>query len=84
MPWAIEELFALIVIDWSVAAVTVNAKLFEVIPFWVAVRLLGPTAVPVARPVALTLTVAGAEEAQVAALVRFWVLPSLKVPVAVS
>ena len=44
--------------------------------------LLDPIATPVARPVALTLAVAELELFQVAVLVRFWVLPSLKVPVA--
>src|SRR5215470_3885754 len=72
------------VIDCSVAAVTASAKLFDVIPFWVAVMLLEPIASPIARPVALTFTVAGLEDAQVAVLVRFCVLPSLNVPVAVN
>ena len=71
-------------IDCKVAAVTVNEKLLETIPFWVAVILLEPVPAPVARPVALTLTEAGVDEAQVAVFVRFCVLPSLKVPVAVS
>jgi hypothetical protein len=81
---AIEELLALMVIDCSVAAVTDRAILFEVIPFCVAVMLLDPIAAPVAKPVVLMLTVAGLEEAQVEVLVRFCVLPSLKVPVAVN
>jgi len=84
VPLAIEELFALMVIDCSVAAVTASAKLFDVTPFWVAVMLLEPIAAPVARPVALTFTAAGLEEAQVAVLVRFCVLPSLNVPAAVN
>ena len=84
MPLGIEELVALIVIDCSVAAVTVRAKLLEMIPVWVAVMLLDPTANPVARPLALMFTVVVLEEAQVTVLVRFWVLPSLKVPVAVN
>ena len=46
--------------------------------------LLEPIAAPVARPVELMLTDAGPEEAHVAELVRFCVLPSLKVPVAVN
>ena len=58
-------------IDWSVAAVTVKAKLFEAIPVWVAVMLLEPIAAPVARPAELTLTVAGVDEVQVAVFVRF-------------
>ena len=61
---------------------TERAKAFDVIPFWVAVMLLDPIAAPVARPLALMLTDAGLEEAQVAVFVRFCVLPSLKVPVA--
>ena len=84
VPLAIEELLALIVIDCSVAAVTANAKLLELIPFWVAVMLLEPTAAPMARPVALMLTVAELEEVQVAVLVRFCVVPSVKVPIAVN
>jgi len=46
--------------------------------------LLDPIAAPVASPVALTFTVAGPEEAQVAVLVRLCVLPSLNVPIAVN
>ena len=84
MPLAIEELDALIVIDCSVAAVTVRAKLLEVIPFWAALMLLDPMVRPVARPLALMLAVAEFELVQVAEFVRFCVLPSLKVPVAVN
>jgi len=79
-----EEPFALIVIDCRVAAVTARAKLLELIPLWDAVILLDPIADPLARPVAPMLTVLGLDEVQVAVLVRFWVLPSLKVPVAVN
>lgn len=68
----------------EITAVTVNAKLFDVIPFWAAVILVEPMATPVARPVVLMLALAGIELAQVAVLLRFWVLPSLKVPVAVN
>jgi len=48
------------------------------------VILLEPIAAPVARPVALILTAAGFELAQVAVFVRFCVVPSVKVPVAVN
>lgn len=68
----------------EITAVTVNAKLFDVIPFWAALILVEPMATPVARPVELMLPFPGIELAQVAVLVRFWVLPSLKVPVAVN
>ena len=85
MPLAIEELLALILIDCSVAALTVSGKLLEVIPFWVAVTLLEPTAIPVAKPpLVAMLTAAVLDEAHVAVLLRFCVLPSLKVPVAVN
>ena len=84
VPFAIDEFGALIVIDLSVAAVTVNVKLVEVTPFWVAVMLLEPIAFPVARPLTLMLMIAGFELTQVTVLVRFCVLPSLNVPVAVN
>ena len=74
----------LIVMACNVAAVTVSAKLFEVIPFWVAMMLLEPIAVPLAKPAVLTFTVTGLEEVHVVEVARFWVLPSLKVPVAVN
>jgi len=72
------------VIDCKVAAVTERTEVLDVIPFWVAVMLLDPIAAPVARPVVLILTAAGFDEAHVAVLVRFCVLPSLNVPVAVN
>lgn len=72
------------VIDCSVAAVTDRAILFEVIPFWVAVTLVEPIPIPVARPVALMLATVALELAQMAAFVRSWLLPSLKVPVALN
>ena len=84
MPLAIEELLALMLIDCSVAVLTVSGKLLEVIPFWVAVTLLEPTAIPVAKPLVAMLTAAVLDEAHVAVLLRFCVLPSLKVPVAVN
>jgi hypothetical protein len=43
-----------------------------------------PTPAPVANPAALIVAVAVFDELQVAVLVRFWVVPSLKVPVAVN
>ena len=43
-------------VERNVAAVTVSANELEVIPFWVAVMLLEPTAAPVAKPVTLMLT----------------------------
>ena len=84
MPLAIEEPAALILIDCSVAAVTVKTKVLEVIPFWVAVILLEPSPAPVTRPAALMVAAPGFELVHVTLFVRFCVLPSLKVPVAVN
>jgi hypothetical protein len=77
-------LAAVIEIDWSVAAVTLSAIELEVIPFCVAEMLLEPTAAPAARPPGLIVTAAVLDELHTAETVRFWVLPSLKVPVAVN
>ena len=84
VPLAIEELFALMVIDCNVAAVTVSAKLFELIPFWAAVILLEPIAVPVAIPAAVILTFAGVDELHVTEFVRSCVVLSVNVPIAVN
>ena len=84
VPFAIDVLGELIVIDCRVAAVTVRANVLEVIPFCVAVMLLDPIAAPVAKPVVFILTVAVLELPQTAVLVRFCVLPSVNVPVAVN
>lgn len=75
---------AVTLIDCNVGAVTVRAKLFDVIPLCVALMLLEPIADPVARPAALMLTVIGLELAQIAVFVKFCVLPSVNVPVAVN
>lgn len=75
---------AVIEIDCSVAAVTLSAIELEVIPFSVAEMLLEPTAAPAARPLGLIVTAAVLDELHTAERVRFWVLPSLKVPVAVN
>ena len=84
MPFATEVVVTLIVIDCSVPAVTLSATLLEVMPDWAAVILLEPIADPVARPVALMLTAEELDEVQVAVFVKDWVLPSLKVPMAVN
>jgi len=84
VPLAIEEPLALMLIDCNVAAVTVNANMFDVTPLCVAVMLLEPIDIPDARPVALMLAEVGAELAQAAVFVKFCVVPSLNVPVAVN
>ena len=71
MPLAIDVLLAAIVIDCKVAAVTVNAIVFEVIPLCVALMLLVPVPEPVARPLELTVDTAVFDEFQRAVLVRF-------------
>src|SRR5205807_834581 len=83
-PFAIEVLAELMVIDCSVAAVTVSTSVFAVTPLWVAVILVEPMPKPVARPLALMLATDAFEEAHATEVVRFWVLPSLKLPVAVN
>lgn len=54
------------------------------IPFRVALIVVVPSDNAVAKPFALMLTAAGFEELQLAMLVRFCWLLSLKVPVAVN
>ena len=81
---AIDTLLAVIVIDRSVAAVTLSAMMFEVTPLCAAEILLVPMPMPVARPFVLIVAAAVFEELQVAEAVRFWVLASLKVPMAVN
>lgn len=78
--------------DWlaGVTAILVNtaevtlsdAELLK--DFTLAVIVDCPVLSPVARPVALTETTDGLEELHVARVVRFCLLPSLNVPVAVN
>lgn len=84
VPPAIEVLAALIAIDCSAAAVTVKATLFDVMPLCAAVMLADPTLFPVASPLAVIGATVVLEELQVTELVRFCVLPSVKVPVAAN
>src|SRR3954451_13736540 len=84
LPLAIEVLGAVMLIDCRVAGVTVSAMTLEVIPFWVAEMSVEPRPWPVARPLPEMVAAAVLEEFQVAVLLRFCVLPSLKVPVALN
>ena len=59
------------VIDCSVAAVTVSTSGLEVIPLSVSVMLVEPMPLPVARPPALMLATDVLEELQVTELLRF-------------
>ena len=75
---------ALTAIDCSVAEVTVRRTVFDTTPLCVALTLLVPAANPVANPAAVIVATAVLEELQVTELVRFCVLPSVNVPVAVN
>jgi hypothetical protein len=70
--------------DLKVAAVTFNATEFEVTPLWVALMFADPIPTAVARPLEAIVATAAFEELQVTAAVRFCMLPSLNVPVAVN
>jgi hypothetical protein len=83
-PLAIEELGAVIAIDFSTAAVTVRVNEFEVTPLELAVIADVPVPTAVARPDALIVATVGVAEFHVAVPVRFCVVPSLNVPVAVN
>lgn len=84
MPFAIEVVVAVIVIDWRVAAVTVTAIVLEVTPLCVAVMLLEPLPAPVASPLVLIVTADVFDEPHVVEFVRFCVEPSVNVPVAMN
>ena len=79
-----EVFAAVMVMELSVAAVTFSASTFEATLPCPALIFADPTALPVASPAALMLAPAVFEELHVTELVRFCVLPSLKVPVAVN
>jgi hypothetical protein len=82
-PLAIDGFAGVTAIDCSVAAVTVRT-VEPLIPPEVAVIVEFPTPAPVARPAALIVAVVVVPEDQVTLDVRFCVVPSLKVPVAVN
>jgi hypothetical protein len=84
VPFAIEVLAAEIVMDCSVAAVTLSARVLDVIPLWEAVTLVEPTLCPVASPFALIVATLVLDEVHVTELLMFCVLPSVNVPVAVN
>jgi len=84
VPFAIDVLDTLIVMDCSAAPVTVSAIAFDVTPLWAALMFAVPIPAPVAKPNVLTVAAAELEEAQVTEFVMVCVLPSLNVPVAVN
>jgi hypothetical protein len=81
---AIDEFGAEIKIDCKVGAVTVNVIEFEVTPFELAVITDVPALTAVARPVAPIVATPGVAEFHSAVLVRFCVVESVYVPVAVN
>jgi hypothetical protein len=82
-PLAIDGFAGVTAIDCSVAAVTVS-KVDPLIEDDVAVIVELPTPAPVARPAALIVAVVVVPEFQVTVDVKFCVVPSLNVPVAVN
>src|ERR1019366_2589416 len=82
-PLAIEGFAGVTAIDCSVAGVTVNTVEPLIAPE-VALIVLVPTATPLARPPAVMVAVVVVPDAQVTEAVRFCVLLSLYVPVAVN
>src|SRR5277367_6196998 len=82
-PLVIEGFAGVTAMDCSVAAVTVSTVEPE-IDDDVAVMVEVPTPAPLASPAALIVAVAVVPDDQVTVEVRFWVEPSLNVPVAVN
>jgi hypothetical protein len=82
-PFTIEGFAGVTAIDCSVAAVTVS-PVEPTMDDDVALIVDVPTAAPVARPAAVMVALAVFDELHVTVLVRFCVVPSLKVPVAVN
>jgi hypothetical protein len=83
LPLAIDGFAGVTAIDTNVAAVTVNVVLPETVPE-VAWMVVDPVPAALARPAALIVATVAAEELHVAVLVRFCVLASVYVPVAVN
>jgi len=76
LPAATEAVAGVTEIDVKTAAVTVNVVEPPIFPE-VAVMVAVPGATPLARPVLFTVATDVAEEAHLAVLVRFWVVPLL-------
>jgi hypothetical protein len=82
-PLVIEGFAGVTAIDCNVAAVTVRTVEPLIAPD-VALIVEVPTPAPLATPAALIVAVVVVPELHVTLDVRFWVVPSLKVPVAVN
>jgi hypothetical protein len=83
VPNEIVAVDGLMAIDTRVAAVTVMTVELLTVPD-VAVMLAVPCPAPVATPALLIVAVAGVSDVHVAVLVRFCMLPSVYVPIAVN
>ena len=79
-----DALVALIVMDRSAAAVIVRTIELDVIPFCAALIVLVPAFTLATRPAAVIVATELFDELHVTEFVRFCVLPSLNVPVAVN
>ena len=84
VPFAIDGLTGVTAIDTSVAAVTVNVSAGLVTPLNAAVICDVPTPMPVAKPAELIVATPVVPDTHVACVVRFCVLLSEYVPVAVN
>jgi hypothetical protein len=82
-PLVVDGFEGVTAMDWSVAAITVSVAKPFIVPD-VALMVEVPTPAPVARPAAVMVATVVVPELHAAVLVRFWVVPSLKVPVAVN
>jgi hypothetical protein len=82
-PLAIEGFVGVTLMEASVAAVTVRVVVPVTLPE-TALMVADPAPTPEARPAAVIVATPVFVELQVAEVVRFWVVPSLKVPVAVN
>jgi hypothetical protein len=84
VPLAIEGPVGATTIEVRTAGVTVTEVVPDT-PAWVAVMVALPTAVPVTRPLGSTVAMSPDDEVQLnKGALRIWVVPSEKVPVAVS
>ena len=83
MPAAVDGLAGVTAIEVSVAAVTLKVVEPAIAPL-VALIVVVPTFSADANPPVLIVAVAVLEDAHVTLLVRFCVVPSLNVPVAVN
>src|ERR1700676_3175103 len=83
LPFRTEGFAGVTAMDTSVAAVTVNVVL-PVMLLEAAWIVVVPVPTAVAKPAALIVATVTAEELHVAVLVRFCVVPSLNVPVALN